>query len=95
MLGEKVWCTVGVSVFIPKVLSGVGVRALCRQLEFLYSNLGNPCLYGHYFVLFAGTRSGLGFLVPLYSIVADNHCYCLYTFVELLCIFSNKESLTI
>ncbi|MCI4391073.1 hypothetical protein PGIGA_G00130010 [Pangasianodon gigas] len=37
--------------FIPKVFSGVEVRALCRTLEFFHSNLHTPCLHGARFVL--------------------------------------------
>ncbi|MCJ8742121.1 hypothetical protein PDJAM_G00078520 [Pangasius djambal] len=36
--------------FIPKVFSGVEVRALCRTLEFFHSNLHTPCLHGARFV---------------------------------------------
>ncbi|MCI4381499.1 hypothetical protein PGIGA_G00252490 [Pangasianodon gigas] len=36
--------------FIPKVFSGVEVRALCRTLEFFHSNLHTPCLHGAGFV---------------------------------------------
>ncbi|MCI4389338.1 hypothetical protein PGIGA_G00096810 [Pangasianodon gigas] len=36
--------------FIPKVFSGVEVRALCRTLEFFHSNLNTPCLHGARFV---------------------------------------------
>ncbi|MCJ8748149.1 hypothetical protein PDJAM_G00161710 [Pangasius djambal] len=36
--------------FIPKVFSGVEVRALCRTLEFFHSNLHTPRLHGARFV---------------------------------------------
>ncbi|MCI4382982.1 hypothetical protein PGIGA_G00021130 [Pangasianodon gigas] len=36
--------------FIPKVFSGVEVRALCRTLEFFHSNLNTPCLHEARFV---------------------------------------------
>ncbi|MCJ8737963.1 hypothetical protein PDJAM_G00030110 [Pangasius djambal] len=36
--------------FIPKVFSGVEVRALCRTLEFFHSSLHTPCLHGARFV---------------------------------------------
>ncbi|MCI4392257.1 hypothetical protein PGIGA_G00144020, partial [Pangasianodon gigas] len=36
--------------FIPKVFSGVEVRALYRTLEFFHSNLHTPCLHGARFV---------------------------------------------
>ncbi|MCI4394312.1 hypothetical protein PGIGA_G00167270 [Pangasianodon gigas] len=36
--------------FIPKVFSGVEVRALSRTLEFFHSNFGKPCLHGARFV---------------------------------------------
>ncbi|MCI4391931.1 hypothetical protein PGIGA_G00140000 [Pangasianodon gigas] len=36
--------------FIPKVFSGVEVRALCRPLKFFHNNLGEPCLHGPRFV---------------------------------------------
>ncbi len=39
MLGDKVWL---VFQFIPKVLDGVDVRALCRLVEFFHIKLRKP-----------------------------------------------------
>ncbi len=45
MLDDKVWLTVEVQ-FIPKVLDGVEVRALCRPVKFSLTELRKPFLYG-------------------------------------------------
>lgn len=44
MWGEKAKLTVGVLKFIPKVLDGVEVRALCRPVKFFHARLGTPVL---------------------------------------------------
>ena len=36
--------------FIPKVLDGVEVRALCRLVKFFHTNLDKPFIFGHRFV---------------------------------------------
>ena len=51
MLDEKAWLTVNLQ-FIPKVFSRVEVKALCIPLDFLHTELINPCLYGPTFVHF-------------------------------------------
>ena len=46
ILGDKAWLEVGV----PLVFDGVEVRALCRPVKFLHTNLDKPFLYGPHFV---------------------------------------------
>ena len=36
--------------FLPKVLDGVEVRALCRPVKFFHNDLDKPFLYGPRFV---------------------------------------------
>jgi len=36
--------------FIPKVLDGVEVRALCRQVKFFHTDFDKSFLYGSHFV---------------------------------------------
>ena len=36
--------------FIPKLVNGVEVRALCRPVKFFHTDLDKPFLYGHHFV---------------------------------------------
>lgn len=66
MLGEEAWDTL-TFLFIPNLFSVVEVCALCRPLEFFYSNAGKSCLNGPQFVhrgiVIAGTGLRLDPLV--------------------------------
>ncbi|MCJ8730323.1 hypothetical protein PDJAM_G00183060 [Pangasius djambal] len=56
--------------FIPKVLSGVEVRALCRTLEFFHSSLGKPCLHGARFV-----HRGIAMLGQMAAVIVEDNVY--------------------
>jgi hypothetical protein len=82
--------------FIPKVFDGVEVRALCRPVKFLHTDLNKPFLYGHRFVHggdYAETGKGLPQTVAT-KLEAQNCLECHFNAVVIIFAWTGIKGLS-